>query len=126
MNAKQRNLTIALIAFGLVLIAFFGMRAVHAYKRIQAERMVPEKPLTVMETDVELIRDWMTVPYIAKMYGVPDEVLFEVLEIPERGNRGKSLAELNLEYFPASSGIVSERVKAAILAHQVPAQPASP
>jgi len=130
MTVKQRNLTIALIIIGMLLIAFFGQRAVDAYRRIQAERFMPERPLAAMEAeadvDVDLVRDWMTVPYIAKTYGIPDDVLFEILEIPERGNRGKSLAELNLQYYPASGGLVLDRIKMAILAYQPSMRPASP
>jgi hypothetical protein len=128
MGVRQRDLTIALIAFGILLVAFFGMRAAHAFRRIEGAKLAPEQPALAveMETDVELIRDWMTVPYIARRYGVPDEVLFKALEIPERKNRSKSLAELNLEYYPASGGIVLEKIKAAILAQQLPPQPALP
>jgi hypothetical protein len=128
MRAKQRDLTIALIAFSILLIAFFGLRAAHAYRRIEGARLPPEiaAPAMVMEADAGLVRDWMTIPYIAKTYGIPDEVLFDTLEIPERGNREKSLAELNLQYYPASGGIVIERIKAAILAYQPSMQPASP
>jgi hypothetical protein len=129
MSVRQRNLTIALIIIGILLIAVFGQRAIDAYRRIQSERSMPERPMAVMEAmeaDVELVRDWMTVPYIARTYGIPVDELFEILEIPERGNRGKSLAELNLQYYPASGGIVIERIKAAILGYQPSIQPASP
>jgi hypothetical protein len=60
------------------------------------------------------------------MYGIPGEVLFKALEIPERGNRGKSLAELNLQYYPASGGIILEKIKATILAQQLQPRPAQP
>jgi hypothetical protein len=129
MSVRQRNLTIALVILGILLIAVFGQRAIDAYRRIQSERSMPERPMAVMEVmevDVELVRDWMTVPYIARTYGIPVDELFEILEIPERGNRGKSLAELNLQYYPASGGIVLERIKKAILAYQPSMQPASP
>jgi hypothetical protein len=129
MSVRQRNLTIALVILGILLIAVFGQRAIDAYRRIQSERSMPERPMAVMEVmevDVELVRDWMTVPYIARTYGIPVDELFEILEIPERGNRGKSLAELNLQYYPASGGIVLERIKVAILAYQPSMQPASP
>jgi len=128
MNARQRNLTIALIVLGILLIAVFGQRAIDAYRRIQTERSMPERPSAMMAAgeDVELVRDWMTIPYIAKTYGIPAEVLFEALEIPQRGNRGKSLAELNLQYYPASGGIIVDKIKAVILTYQPSMRPASP
>lgn len=126
MNAKQRELTIALIAFGVVLVAFFGIRAVHAFRRIHEGGFGPRKPPPARETDVELIRDWMTIPYIAKSYGVPDQMLFKALDIPETGNRNKNLHELNLDYYPNSDGIVLEKVKATIIEHQPPVHPTAP
>ncbi len=120
MNAKQRGLTIALIAFGLVLVAFFGLRAVHGFRRIHEGGFGPGKPPPARETNVELIRDWMTIPYIARTYGVPGEMLFEALDIPEKGNRDKNLHELNLDYYPESQGIVLAKIKATIIEHQPP------
>jgi hypothetical protein len=124
MNAKQRGLTIALItgliAIGVLLIALSGIRAVHAFRRIHEGGFGPRKPPPVSETDVELIRDWMTIPYIARTYGVPSEMLFKELDIPEKGNRDKNLHELNLDYYPNSDGIVLAKIKATIVEHQPP------
>ena len=64
----ERILPIGLIVFGLILVGFFSFRAARSFLRIQ---------LTGLEagvTDVELIRGWMTVPYIATAYGVPEEL----------------------------------------------------
>jgi len=69
-----------------------------------------------IETDTELIRDWMTIPFIGKMYHVRPHVLFESLEIPEQENHEKSLKQLNEEYYPQAEGIVLEKIKAAVLA----------
>jgi hypothetical protein len=73
-----------------------------------------------METDVELIRDWMTVPYIAMTYHVHPKVLFDALEINPRDNDEKSLAQLNGELFPDKPGFVIEMIKAAVQANQPP------
>ena len=87
------------------------------------------------ETDVELIRDWMTIPYIAMTYQVHPKVIFDALDVPPRGNDEKSLAQLNEEFFPQSPGLAIELVKAVILANQpaptaipadTPAPPVSP
>jgi hypothetical protein len=69
----------------------------------------------------------MTIPFISKMYQVKSHILFEALEIPEQGNREKSLWQLNEEYYPQAEGIVLEKVKVAVqaaIAHrpeQIPA-----
>jgi hypothetical protein len=121
----KRILVTGLTLFGCLLIFFFGLRAVHAFRKFGGTPP-PQRPSGEVETDVERIRDWMTVPFIARMYGVPEETLFEALEIPEEGNRKKSLEELEKKYYPNSKGTVIEIVKATILAHPPPPTPDSP
>jgi len=119
---KQRALVIGLIVVGIVFTAFFGMRVLHAFRKFNGHR--PPPPGKV-ETDVELIRDWMTVPFVSRMYHVPDEVIFEALEISPKNNRDKSLTDLNQEYYPDADGFVVDLVKTTILAHQPPPTPDS-
>jgi hypothetical protein len=132
MNPRQRNFVIGLmIMIGLTIIVVFGLRTVRAFRQFHDHR--PHRPSDVehIETDVELIRDWMTIPYISITYGLPRDLLYETLDIPpDRGER-KSLKQLNDQYFPDQPGIVLEKVKAAILAYQatltpVPASTALP
>ena len=81
---------------------------------------------------MSLIRDWMTIPFIAKMYLVPPRILFKAVDISEHGNKEKSLKQLNEEYYPEEDGVVLEKIKAAILANQpqqlptLPVTPATP
>lgn len=128
-NSKQRILVIVLTIFGCLLIAFFGMRAVRAFMKFNGHRPPRSSAAEQVETDVELIRDWMTVPFIARTYHVPEKVIFDALGISPRSNNEKSLKEINEEYFPAQDGRVIELVKTTILAHQpapttAPPQPA--
>jgi hypothetical protein len=114
-NPKQRNLVTGLIIIGLIIVVFFGLRTARAFRQFHGHR--PPPPFaTQPETDVELIRDWMTVPFIAKMYHVRDPILFDALQIPEHGNREKSLQQLNEEYYPTAQGVVLEKIKAAVAA----------
>lgn len=133
----QRILVLGLITAGVLLAGFFGLRALHAFREFRRHGPPPLPPLEAFsqqeaETDVELIRDWMTVPYISKTYQVHPKVIFDALGISPRGNEGKSLAQLNEEFFPQSPGLVVELVKAAIQAHQTapatdsPTKPAPP
>ena len=115
--------TIALVLLGVVVIIFFGMRVTHAFRKFNGHR--PPPPGKV-ETDVELIREWMTVPFISHMYHVPDEIIFEALEISQKNNRDKSLEDLNQEYYSKADGLVLEIVKATILANQPPPTPVPP
>jgi len=123
---KQRLAITALIVLGVLAVGFFGLRAVRAARHIRDGGYGPGKPPPASETDVELIRDWMTIPYIARTYGVPDRMLFKELRIPDEGDREKSLKELNDAYFPEQAGFVLEEVKKAINDHRPPTPPTAP
>lgn len=90
--ARRFALAIALALAGLVLIGFFSARAYRAYERIQ--RDVPAGGLT----DVEDIRGWMTLPYIARAYDVPEDALYNALGIPKLGNERLSIKQLVEKY----------------------------
>ena len=124
--AKQRLAIAGLVVLGILFVGFFGLRAAQAARHIRDGGFGPGKPPPASETDVELIRDWMTIPYIARTYGAPDRMLFKGLKIPDEGNREKSLKELNDEYFPEQAGFVLEEMKKAINDHRPPTPPTAP
>lgn len=111
----QRAVMAGLIIIGILFIAFFGMRAVHAFRKFNGHR--PPPPGKV-ETDVELIRDWMTIPFISRTYQVPPEIIFEALKISPQKGHDKNLKFLNEEYYPDQDGFVLSVIKATILADQ--------
>jgi hypothetical protein len=117
----QRTLILGLISLGVLIVGFFGFRALFAVKEFRRHAS-PPPPLSESfanrETDVELIRDWMTVPYISRTYQVNPRKLFEALGISPRENEEKSLLQLNEEFFFDRPGIVIALVKAAVQANQ--------
>jgi len=117
-NLRQRNFVVGLIIIGLMIIGFFGLRTARAFRQFHGHRPPPPFHAEHIETDVSLIRDWMTLPYISVTYGLPPNLLYEALEIRPNGNEKKSLKQLNEKYYPQATGTVLEKVKAAILAHQ--------
>jgi hypothetical protein len=117
-NLKQRILVTGLIVLGLAIVLFFGLRTERAFRQFRGHHPPPPFTTQSLETDVSLIRDWMTLPFISKMYRVPPPILFEALAIPEAGNRGKSLEQLNKEYYPEAAGTVLQKIQAAILTYQ--------
>lgn len=84
--------TIALIVIGLALVFFFGRGFWRDLVRVQQRGLQPGV------TDVEAIRGWMTLPYVAQAYGVPEAELFEALDIPQAENRGLSIKQLADKY----------------------------
>ncbi|MBI5953804.1 MAG: hypothetical protein HY865_19285 [Chloroflexi bacterium] len=125
-SKKQRALVIGLIALGVLFTAFFGMRVLHAFKKFDGHRPPPPGRPGKVETDVELIRNWMTVPFIAELYRVPESALFDALKIPpDKENREKSLRNLNREFYPDADGFVLETVKVTVKKLQPPPTPDS-
>jgi len=117
MTKKQKIFTYLFIAIGGVAMIFFGMRLTRSFRLMNGKGPFG-KPPPAEQTDITLIRDWMTVPYISKMYKVPPDALFISLEIPEWGNRPKSLDELNEEFYPNQEGAVLAHIQATIQAMQ--------
>jgi hypothetical protein len=115
-NPKQKILAISLIVIGFVVVGLFGLRTFHALRGFRGHPPIP--PPGKMETDVELIRDWMTIPFIAQSYHVPGVVLFDALQISPQDNYEKSLADLNRKYYPNERGFVLTKVKETVLANQ--------
>ena len=117
---RQRALITGLIIIGIIIVGFFGLRTFHAFRKFRGHHPPPFPPAGAesAETDVELIRDWMTVPFISKTYRLPPNLLYETLDIPPAQNEEKSLKQLNQQYYPQEDGMVLEKVKAAIRAYQ--------
>jgi hypothetical protein len=116
-NPKQRNFVTGLmIILGLLFVIFFGLRTARTFRQFHEHRPPPPFATKTIETDVNLIRDWMTIPFISKMYQVKPHTLFEALAIPEQENHTKSLRQLNDEYYPQTEGIILQKVKAAVQA----------
>ena len=121
--ARQRTLIVSLLVLGILFAGYFGMRSLRAFREFRGHRPPPFPAAAEslpIESDPDLIRDWMTIPYISVTYGLHPKVLYQALEIPPRGNEEKSLEELNAEYYPEAPGIVVERIKAAVRENQPP------
>lgn len=125
-DKPRQALFLTLSVLGVLLILFFGMRAVRSFKKF--DRHGPPPFSDELQTDVEAIEEWMTIPFISHNYGVPPEILFEALGIEpkDKGNFKKSLKQLNEEYFPETDGYVLETIKTAVLANLPPSQPGTP
>lgn len=109
----QKRLVILLVIVGVVLTVLFGIRTVRSFMHLR--RMGPPRPEI---TDVEAIRGWMTVPFIARSYAVPEEYIFKWLDIPPILNRRHSLDDLNAAGKVGPLGNTIDSVKAAVTQFQ--------
>lgn len=66
----------ALLALSIVLLLIVGLRLVRATLEMRNLRQV-------RAGEAVGVRPWMTVPYIAHTYGVPEEELFAALNLPD-------------------------------------------
>ena len=119
---RVRALILGLIVLGILVAGFFGLRFFRAFTEFRGHRPPPLPAAEVhqIETDPDLVREWMTIPFVAKTYNLPGELFFEALNIQPRGNEEKSLQQLNDEFFHESPGLVIELVKAVIRANLPP------
>ena len=73
------------LALGAALLVFFGLRALH---QLQYQARVDRG-----EVQVETLRGWMTLPYIARVYGVPESELRRALGLPDVGFEDRSFRD---------------------------------
>lgn len=98
------------IMVGLALVLFFGWRAMSSLHHLRGApmRRAPDAG------EIEKIRGWMTIPYVARLYDVPEKYLWAQVGISPVGNEAKSLAELTVIYYPDQGLYVLNRVKLAV------------
>ena len=110
-RSHRRALAWLAIVVGLLLIGAFSVRTWMQYEFTQR--------VARGEIQVETLRGWMTLPYIAQVYRVPESELRATLGLPATGNDERSLRQ----WFDAA-GIEPKtgraRIEALILAQTAP------
>lgn len=80
-----RWLALAAVVLGLVLLLVFGLRA---WRQFEFSGRVASG-----EVRVASLRGWMTLPYIERVYGVPQREIRQALGLPLQGLDDRSLRE---------------------------------
>jgi hypothetical protein len=106
--ANRRPLLLAAIIVALVVVVVFGGRAAW---RLTWRLVGPPPP--PRQTDVTLIADWMSVPYVSRAYRVPSEELYKALGAVPDGHRMTTIGDLAEEQGIPSEQAV-EQVQAAV------------
>ena len=79
-NRRQKMLrTIPLailLTVAVCMLAVVGVRAVRSYQEVRNERRLAAG-------EAVGVRPWMTIPYIARVYGIPEAQLFAALNIAD-------------------------------------------
>jgi hypothetical protein len=105
------------MAIGGVLIAIFGLRAWH---QLEFDARVRRG-----EVQVDTLRGWMTLPYIAHTYGVPETELRRTLGAPATGDGQRSLREW-IDATGRDPLTVRQAIEAQILARRAAASRPAP
>ena len=121
--SRLRVLALGIVLAGAIIVGLFGLRTLYVVREF---RQHGQASVMSAETDVNQIRHWMTIPFIARMYHVSPDLLYEELGIPARGNQEKSLRQLNEQYFREAPGIVEQKIKAVLLENIAPPLPTPP
>ena len=87
---NARKLAFYLLIIGFICILISGVLGLQIFGKVG--HRPPPMP---RETNVSLIQDWMTLPYISRTYGVPQEVLFEKLNIDREKFPHSSLSQIS-------------------------------
>lgn len=107
----RRWLAVVAVLVGMALVVGFGWRA---WKQMQFNQRVARG-----EVQVETLRGWMTLPYIERVYGVPQVELRQALGLPATGFDDRSIRDwvkdANLD-----SEAVRRIVEKLILEHAAP------
>jgi hypothetical protein len=104
----ERWLVPVVIAVGMLLAIFFGVRTAHAFANMRHAGFHPRV------VSVDGIQDWMTVPGLARMFNVPPDYIFQHIGVSQQSSQHSSLKALNRRYFPDQPGLVVNRVKEAV------------
>lgn len=120
--SKMQILAIVLVVVGLGLVIFFGLRSARSFREM---KYIREQGLDQGTANVEAIRPWMPVQFVAVAYGVPQEYLFAELDIPfDQRNSHDTLFNLNRKYdfgWPSERGQeppIIDKVREAIIKYQ--------
>lgn len=85
MAGVRRWPMVMMLMVGLALAAIFGVRA---WNQSQYASRVARG-----EARVDTLRGWMTLPYIARVHGVPEADLRALLGLPAQGDDARSLRQ---------------------------------
>lgn len=126
----QSNMRLKLFSIGFLLcialgaVVYCGIQAVQAFQDFQKNHQL------LLSGDVSTIKPWMTIPYISRVYHVPEGYLDEQLHLSSpQEQRHSSLLILAQHYNRPVDGIIHD-VQHAILSyrkqHPTPTPTATP
>jgi hypothetical protein len=114
----QMNMRVKLFVIGFLLCIALGGAVYSGIQAVQAFQHFQQHHQQLLSGDVSTISPWMTIPYISRVYHVPESYLDEQLHITDpRVQRHESLLLIAQHYNRPVEGIIHE-VQNAILTYR--------
>jgi hypothetical protein len=102
-SEKKRLIFYLLLFVSLICLLVALYMGVNLYKRVSHR-----PPPIPRQTDVTLIQEWMTIPFIARSYRVPEPELFDHLGVDSASNRRTSLMSLAAKQGISTQSLISQ------------------
>lgn len=97
------------IVTGVLLCLALGVTIFCAVQTVKAIQRFEQTRTLTAAGDVSTIRPWMTIPYISRVYHVPESYLYESLNITDpRPAHRTSLRSLAVRYNRSVDGLISD------------------
>ena len=113
LNVRLKLLGVSLLfCVALASVIFAAVSTVQAYQNFTQTRQ------HVMEGDVNTISSWMTLPYIAHVYHVPEGCLVQELHIKSSALREHASLRFIANYYHRSLNTVLSEVRTVILQYR--------
>ncbi len=95
----QMSLRVKMILVGVLLLLTLVTTAIAANATFQAFQRFQQQKMLATRGDIRTIRPWMTIPYISRVYHVPEAYLYRSLQIHDaRPPRHATLHALAFRY----------------------------
>ncbi len=112
------SVRVKLVLVGVLLLLAIGITIIATLATIQAFQGFRQQSSMLHAGDVRSVSDWMTIPYIARTYHVPEDYLFQWLHITDRQKPvHATLRSLAIRYHRTVNSVI-QSVQAAIQAYR--------
>ncbi|MHB8595948.1 MAG: hypothetical protein ACYDER_03960 [Ktedonobacteraceae bacterium] len=113
------SVRVKLVLVGVLLLLAVGITIIATLTTIQAFQGFQQQSSLVTSGDVRSVSDWMTIPYIARTYHVPEDYLYQWLHITARQKPVHATLRLLAARYHRTVTNVIQSVQAAIQAYRM-------
>ncbi len=118
------SVRVKLVLVGVLLVLAVGITIIATLATIQAYQGFQQQSSMLHAGDVRSVSDWMTIPYIARTYHVPEDYLYQWLHITGRQKPVHATLRLLAIRYHRTVNSMIQSVQAAIQAYRAQHPPA--